>query len=85
MSAQAASYGAPAPDPGVREPVPVITRRDLHLVAAALAKQSQRLSSHARSEAYAGPALAVARASLREQAERLAELAAGSARTTVCS
>jgi hypothetical protein len=53
-----------------------VTCRDMHLIAEALAGQSQRMASRARSKAYAGPGLAITRATLREQSDRLAELAA---------
>ena len=52
-----------------------ITCKDMRLIADALIDQSRRLASRAKSKAYAGPALPIARASLREQSERLAELA----------
>ncbi len=52
-----------------------ITGQDMRLIADALSDQSRRLASRARSKAYAGPALAIARATVREQADRLAELA----------
>ena len=47
----------------------------MRLIADARTDQSQRLASRARSKAYAGPAMAIARATLREQSERLAWLA----------
>jgi hypothetical protein len=52
-----------------------VTCRDMHLIAEALTDQSRRLASRARSKACAGPALAIARATLREQSDRLAWLA----------
>jgi hypothetical protein len=55
-------------------PVPVVTRHDMRLVADALADQSRMLAARARSKAYAGTGKAIARAVLRERAERLAEL-----------
>jgi hypothetical protein len=58
------------------DPVPEIACHDMRLVADALADQSRRLTSRARSKRYSGPTLAIARASLRERAERLVDLAA---------
>ncbi len=52
-----------------------VTCRDMRLIADARAEQSRRLASRARSKAYAGPAMAIARTTLREQSERLAWLA----------
>ncbi len=52
-----------------------ITCKDMHLITDVLTDESRRLASGAKSKAYAGPALAIARASVREQSERLAELA----------
>jgi hypothetical protein len=51
------------------------TWRDMSLIAEALADQSRRLASRARSKAYAGPAMAIARATLRERSDTLAWLA----------
>lgn len=57
------------------DPVTEVTRADMRLIADALNEQSRRLAARARSKAYAGPPLAVARATLREQSHRLAWLA----------
>jgi hypothetical protein len=45
---------------------------DWRLIADALAGQSRRVAARARSRAYTGPALAGARANVREESDRLA-------------
>jgi hypothetical protein len=65
VSVQTAPYGRLLAILERGDAMPVVTRRDMRLVADALADQSRRLSSRA-----------IGRASLREQAGHLAELAA---------
>jgi hypothetical protein len=52
-----------------------VTGDDMRLIADARAEQSRRLASRARGKAYSGRGLAIARATLRGESERLAVLA----------